>query len=94
MEPQFTGKPVGSAIEPCPLRNQPATQPVHWIEIRMLGEDDQPIPSLEYRILLPSGEEVKGFLDSHGLARVDGIETPGTCQVSFPELDREAWDKI
>jgi hypothetical protein len=60
----------------------------------MLGEDDKPIPSLEYCIVLPSGEEITGFLDDQGSARVDGIENAGTCKVSFPELDQDAWTRI
>jgi len=65
-----------------------------WIEIELVGEDDQPIPGEKYRIKLPDGETVaEGTLDHKGFARVEGFE-PGTCQVCFPNLDKEAWERI
>ena len=65
-----------------------------WIEIEMVDEEDQPVPGMAYRITLPDGESVaEGTLDDKGFARVDGIE-PGTCKITFPELDKDAWEKI
>jgi hypothetical protein len=81
-----------SGVLPCPL-NKPsqATEPVHWIEIELLGEDDSPIPEEEYEVTLTDGHLIRGFLDESGWARIDGIENPGECQISFPRLDRDAW---
>jgi len=65
-----------------------------WIEIELVGEDDQPIPGERYRIKLPDGETVaEGTLDDKGWARVAGFD-PGSCQVCFPGLDEEAWEFI
>ncbi len=65
-----------------------------WIEIELVDEEKKPIPGEKYRITLPDGETVsEGTLDEKGFARVDGIE-PGTCQITFPELDKEAWEKV
>lgn len=64
-----------------------------WIEIQMLDETDKPVPSVRYEIKLPDGSVAGGTLDQNGKARVEGFD-PGTCQVSFPELDAEAWEKI
>jgi type VI secretion system secreted protein VgrG len=64
-----------------------------WIEIELVDEEDNPVPGEVYRITLPDGETVaEGTLDDKGLARVEGIE-PGTCQITFPELDQDAWEK-
>lgn len=63
-----------------------------WIEIELVDEADAPVAGQRYEITLPDGRVAKGTLDSKGLARIDGIE-PGTCQVSFPDLDKEAWEK-
>ena len=71
-------------VQECPLKKKT------WIEIRMVGEDNKPVPNVAYRILLPSGEKREGQLDGDGLARVDNID-PGTCVVTFPDLDMEAW---
>lgn len=65
-----------------------------WIEIEMVGEDDKPIPGEPYRITLPDGETVaEGTLDEKGFARLEGIE-PGSCKITFPNLDKEAWEKL
>ena len=63
-----------------------------WIEIELVGEDDKPIPGEKYRITLPDDSVANGTLDQNGFARVDGIE-PGTCKVTFPDLDKDAWEK-
>ncbi len=64
-----------------------------WIEIGMVYETNgDPVPGLSYEITLPDGETVaSGTLDEKGFARVEGFE-PGSCKVSFPDLDKEAWE--
>ena len=48
-------------------------------------------PGEPYSITLPDGSTVAdGTLDEKGRARVDNID-PGTCKVTFPNLDEEAW---
>jgi len=74
---------VGSATQSCPLV---------WIEIELVDEENQPVPGEQYRIELPDGSVVEGSLDSQGKARRDGIP-PGNCKVTFPNLDKEAWEK-
>jgi type VI secretion system secreted protein VgrG len=63
-----------------------------WIEIELLDEDDQPVAGEKYKVTLPDGSVKTGTLDENGFARVDGVD-PGTCKVTFPNLDRDAWDK-
>ncbi len=64
-----------------------------WIEIEVIDEADQPVTGLRYKITMPDGKTVKeGTLDEKGQARVAGID-PGTCKVTFPTLDQEAWEK-
>src|SRR5205807_1326774 len=48
-----------------------------WIEIKLLDEDNEPVPGERYQITLPDGETVaEGTLDEKGFARVEGFE-PG-----------------
>ena len=83
----------GQTTQPCPLKAQQQSQNLTWIEIELIGEDDQPRPGERYRILLPDGSASEGTLDGSGMARVDNID-PGTCVVTFPDLDQGAWQPI
>jgi type VI secretion system secreted protein VgrG len=70
----------------------PDPEKTSWIEIELLDEDDNPVPGERYMIKLPDGTTIaSGTLDENGFARVDGID-PGTCQVTFPDIDKEAWE--
>ncbi|MHC4323855.1 MAG: hypothetical protein ACYSUX_06250 [Planctomycetota bacterium] len=64
-----------------------------WIEIELVGEDDQGIPGEKYKITLPDESVAEGTLDEKGFARIEGFEE-GTCKVCFPDIDKEAWEKI
>ncbi len=64
-----------------------------WIEVQLVGEDDQPIPDSPYRLELPGGEIQEGRLDGEGRVRVEGLPS-GACRISFPELDEEAWESL
>ncbi|MFZ5764396.1 MAG: hypothetical protein ACOY4H_02225 [Thermodesulfobacteriota bacterium] len=63
-----------------------------WIEIELVDEEDNPVPGEKYKITLPDGRVAQGTLDENGFARIEGIE-PGTCKITFPALDKEAWQK-
>ena len=76
---------VGDVTEPCPY---------HWIEVLLVDEEDQPVAGQRFEITLPDGSIRVGQTDAQGLGRVDGIYPPGICQISFTELDREAWEPI
>lgn len=77
------------------VEEPPAPSPVtHWVEIELLGEDDKGIPREPYLLRLPDGQEVNGFLDDKGLARIDGIRVPGRCDVCFPARDQDAWHRL
>lgn len=63
-----------------------------WIEIEMVNEEDKPVTGMAYRVTLPDGETVaEGTLDDKGYARIEGIE-PGSCKITFPNLDKDAWE--
>lgn len=64
-----------------------------WVGIQMVGEDGKPVPGIRYEITLPNGQKKTGTTDSRGMARYDGID-PGSCVVTFPELDKDFWTKI
>jgi hypothetical protein len=67
---------------------------ISWIEIEMVDQENKPVKGLPYKITLPDGNTVaEGTLDEKGFARVDNIE-PGSCKVTFPTLDQEAWEEM
>ncbi|MHC5112131.1 MAG: type VI secretion system tip protein TssI/VgrG [Planctomycetota bacterium] len=63
-----------------------------WIELELLNEMDQAVPDEFYRILTPGGRVREGRLDANGVARIEGID-PGDCEITFPNLDHEAWER-
>ncbi len=65
----------------------------HWLEIQLVGEDDNGIVNEPFIVKLPNGEEVTGNLGPKGDARIEGIERPGPCMLKFPRLDRDAWQE-
>ncbi|MHC4470025.1 MAG: hypothetical protein ACYTDY_18925 [Planctomycetota bacterium] len=83
----------GQVVEEGEEEARPTEEKTGWIEIELVGMDDEPIPGETYRITLPDESVAEGALDEKGLARVEGFES-GECKVCFPALDREAWEKI
>jgi len=73
--------------------NAPENQDkIHWIEIKLVDQEGKPVPGEAYKVTLPDGTTVAdGTLDEKGHARVDNID-PGSCKVTFPNLDQEAWE--
>lgn len=61
-----------------------------WIEVQLLGEDDRGVAGKKLRVTLPDGSTREATLDAEGVAGFDGIAS-GTCTLSFPELDQDAW---
>jgi hypothetical protein len=78
--------PAPDAVVPCPLN-------LSWIEIQLMDMEGNAVPGESYRIIDPNQEKHEGKLDQTGRARIDGIP-PGSCEITFPDRDREAWDRV
>lgn len=63
-----------------------------WIEIELVDEEGNPVPGEQYKVTLPDGSVALGTLDDKGFCRIEGLD-PGTCQITFPKLDKDAWEK-
>jgi type VI secretion system secreted protein VgrG len=63
-----------------------------WIEIELVDEDGNPVPGETYCVTTPDGAVAQGSLDENGFARIEGMD-PGTCKITFPALDKDAWEK-
>ena len=83
------GKYGSTPVKP----HKPDEEKTSWIEIEMVDEEDEPGPGEKYKITLPDDSVAQGTLDDKGFARIEGIDS-GTCKITFPELDKDAWEKI
>jgi type VI secretion system secreted protein VgrG len=63
-----------------------------WVEIELADDDGNPVPGEKYKVTLPDGSVKTGTLDQNGFARVEGVD-PGNCKVTFPNLDKDIWEK-
>ncbi|MBZ5709257.1 carboxypeptidase-like regulatory domain-containing protein [Nannocystis pusilla] len=65
---------------------EPSVDATHWIEIRLVDDEDAVIPGQRYLVTDPGGHQHRGYTDSLGSARITRLP-PGVCRVSFPDLD-------
>ncbi len=63
-----------------------------WVEIELVDENGEPVPGERYRVETPDGKVAEGTLDEKGFARINRVK-PGNCKVTFPKLDKDAWEK-
>lgn len=91
----FGNQDAGQTVQTCG-QQPPASPPGQnaatktFIEIELVDEEGNPVAGEDYEVKLPDGSVVDGSLDANGVARVSGID-PGTCQITFPNLDTSAW---
>jgi len=57
-----------------------------WVAVELLRADGQPFAGADYVINLPDGTQRTGKLDQHGYAIEKGIDKPGLCEVTFPDI--------
>lgn len=62
-----------------------------WIEIELVDANGEPAAGAHYQIETPDGAVIKGTLDQDGFAHREWIQ-PGTCKVTFPQFDEDAWE--
>ncbi len=72
--------------------SEESKQKSSWIEIELVDDEGVPFAGEKYRITLPDGGTLaEGTLDEKGQARVEALD-PGSCKITFPDLDQEAWE--
>lgn len=63
-----------------------------WIEVEMVYESNgKPVPGVFFEVTLPDDTIASGTTDENGIGRVEGFD-PGNCKITFPYLDKEAWE--
>ena len=85
------------AASPTPAEARPRPRPVvadepmkTWVEIELLDQTGKPVPNEKYLVTTPEGVIKSGSLDEKGRARITDID-PGTCEISFPDIDGREW---
>jgi hypothetical protein len=73
-------------VAPCP-------QDKAWVEFLLLDMEGNPVSGQSYIVGLPDGSTRQGTLDRTGKVRFDGIP-PGTCTISYTDLDKDAWEPV
>jgi hypothetical protein len=64
-----------------------------WIEVELVDEEDESIASESYEIDLPDSSTMgEGSADANGEAHSSGL-APGSSEITFPDLDDQAWEK-
>lgn len=63
-----------------------------FIDIELLDETQRPVAGEPFEITTPDGKIKTGATDTQGRAHVGNIPE-GTCQIRFPRLDAEAWER-
>ena len=87
-EPIEPPPPPPPPPEPEPTPEEERT----WVEIELVNDVGEPVPSERCRITLPNGRQIVRTTDARGLIRVTGID-PGQCEVCFVNLDSDAWQR-
>jgi len=89
--PPSEPEPEASPAEAAPAKAEEKPKQKSWVEIVLVDMDNKPVSGVRYRIEPPGGEPREGYLNEFGQAGYYEIE-PGSCKVSFPDLDKEAWE--
>ncbi len=84
------GKYGEAKVKPFGAGEEGEEEKKNWIAIELTDEEGNPVPGEYYEVILADYAKVTGTLDDKGTARVDGID-PGQAEVTFPNLDKEAW---
>jgi hypothetical protein len=83
-------EPAAEPAAPPPASSAPVEQ-LTWIEFQLVGEDDSPVADVRYRVKLPNGSVREGRTGKSGLIRLEDLDA-GKCELTFPDLDQEAWE--
>ncbi|MBA3548958.1 MAG: hypothetical protein H0T76_20950 [Nannocystis sp.] len=88
-----TRPPADPSAEDDISRSPPPVDATHWVEIYLVDGDNEGIPGQRYLVISADGRQYRGYTDSLGSARITRLP-PGTCQVSFPDLDAGACQQV
>ncbi len=94
-----SSSPAGSPSPPNPNANAPTHDPnsdenkdkEHYVAVELVDDAGQPVAGRPFEVKLPDGSVYTGTTDEKGKGRVEHVD-PGSCDISFPDLDQDAWE--
>jgi type VI secretion system secreted protein VgrG len=63
----------------------------NWVEVELVDDSGAPVPGEAVEIKLPDGSVASGTTDDKGLLKISNID-PGSVEITFINLDKEAWE--
>jgi len=91
LQPQPPAPPPEVPGHEWPGEEPPKKKEPSFIDILLTDEEGNPVPGERYRVTDSDNKVHEGGLDANGKAHV--IVPEGECEVTFPNLDDEAWDR-
>lgn len=79
---------IGAPANPTGKKDPTKTS---WIEVQLVDESSKGIAGQTFIVTAPDGCDYSGTTDEQGVGRVDGID-PGSSDITFPDLDKDAWE--
>ncbi len=77
---------------PPPEKQETKARQTTWIEIELVDMKDKGLGGQRYTLKLSDGRTLEGRTGSDGRSRLEDIEQPGQVEISFPDLDQDAWE--
>jgi hypothetical protein len=68
----------------------PPEEALTFVEVKLVDDDGAPVPGQRYQVEFPDGRVETGTLDEDGAAFFEGVPQ-GDCEITFPDLDANAW---
>ncbi|MEZ5347346.1 MAG: type VI secretion system tip protein TssI/VgrG [Pyrinomonadaceae bacterium] len=63
-----------------------------WVKIKLVDEEGKPVTGVSFKVTTPDGRVASGSTNKDGQGEVKNID-PGNCKITFPDLDKDAWEE-
>lgn len=74
---------------PTPTQTEPT---LTFVELTLTDLAGEPLSDERFELTLPDGATRTGATDARGWARVNGVSTPGQCELRLVDVDETYWE--
>jgi type VI secretion system secreted protein VgrG len=94
-KPKTVTDPIVAKALDAPTHKDPTEdeEEKSWLEVELIDDADQPVAGEKVMVTLPDGKVYTGRTGPDGVLKVTGVEKGADCKITFPDLDKEAWEK-